>query len=485
VQCREQSVSFRCARAALALLLCASVLIGPLAAPAHAEPVSIPNPCQLPVVGNVCDAVAGAVSRAASATGEFVMRGVTEWVTDAAVWVTGKVGDVVNATTSPDLTASWFQGEYGAMLAVAGALALLMLMLAVIQALMRQDVWMLVRAAFGYLPMAFILAGVAIAAAGLVVAITDDISGTVVSSLGGNQTDNLLQSVGDAYKNALDQSSGIPLFGVFLGAIILAIGAFVLWLEMIIRDAAIYICVFFLPLTFVAMIWPATSRWARRLVELLVAIILAKFVIVSILSLATAAITNTTALDGSGNTFERMIAGTALLVLAAWSPFALLRLIPMMEVAAATVGSQRSSMTAAAGSAGIHSPASYMRQAMDRTSRPSTSPANPTTGGTTYMPTSPSGRGTERTGDMRMTGHSAADASPGGHAQAGSDSRSGGGTIYPTTRRSGATSTGEPPPRSSTATDAPPERRPPPPPSTRRPSPPGDSEPRPPDGGKS
>ena len=33
-----------------------------------------------------------------------------------------------------------------------------------------------------------------------------------------------------------------------------------------------------------------------------------------------------------------MIAGTALLVLAAWSPFALLQLIPMMEVAAATVG---------------------------------------------------------------------------------------------------------------------------------------------------
>ena len=31
------------------------------------------------------------------------MRGVTDWVTDAAVWVTGKVGDLVNATTSPDL----------------------------------------------------------------------------------------------------------------------------------------------------------------------------------------------------------------------------------------------------------------------------------------------------------------------------------------------------------------------------------------------
>ena len=48
-----------------------------------------------------------------------------------------------------------------------------------------------------------------------------------------------------------------------------------------------------------------------------------------------------------------MIAGAALLVLAAWSPFALLRLIPMMEIAAASVVSQRSSMSGAAQSAGI------------------------------------------------------------------------------------------------------------------------------------
>ncbi len=317
---------------------------------------SVPNPCDLPLIGNVCDAVSAAVTKVAAEAGEFVMRGVTAWVTNAAVWVTGKVGELVEKTTSPNLTADWFEGEYGAMVAVAGALALLMLMLAVIQSVIRQDIGLLVRAAFGYLPMAFILAGVAIAGAGLLVAITDDMSSAVVSSLGTEQSDNLLQAVGDAYKNALEEGSGIPLFGVFLGAIILALGAFVLWLEMIIRDAAIYICVFFLPLTFVAMVWPATSRWARRLVELLVAIILAKFVIVAILTLATAAIANTSVVQGDGNTFEQMLAGSALLVLAAWSPFALLRMIPMMEVAAANVGSQRASMSAAAGSPSPRTP---------------------------------------------------------------------------------------------------------------------------------
>jgi hypothetical protein len=335
----------------------------------------VPNPCNLPVVGNVCDAVAGAVTKVAAEAGEFVMRGVTAWVTNAAVWVAGKVGELIENTTSPDLTAGWFQGQYSSMLAVAGTLALLMLMLAVIQSVIRQDIGLLVRCAFGYLPMAFVLAGVAIAATGLLVAITDDMSSAVVQSLGTEQSQNLLQAVGDAYTNALDEDSGIPLFGVFLGAIILAIGAFVLWLEMIIRDAAIYICVFFLPLTFVAMIWPATSRWARRLVELLVAVILAKFLIVAILTLATAALANTGVATGD-DTFEQMLAGSALLVLAAWSPFALLRMLPMMELAAASVVHQRAAVQTAAGSAGVHSPAVYMRQAMDRHSRHLTSATN-------------------------------------------------------------------------------------------------------------
>ena len=428
--------------------------------------IGIPDPCDLPVVGNVCDAVGGAVTKVATEAGEFVMRGVTAWVTNAAVWVAAKVGELIEKTTTPDLTASWFEGQYGAMVAVAGALALLMLMLAVIQSVIRQDIGLLMRAAFGYLPMAFILSGVAIAGTGLLVAITDDMSSAVVSSLGTEQSDNLLQAVGDAYKDALDEGSGIPLFGVFLGAIILAIGAFVLWLEMIIRDAAIYICVFFLPLTFVAMIWPATGRWARRLVELLVAIILAKFVIVAILTLATAAIANTDVVQGDGNTFERMIAGSALLVLAAWSPFALLRMIPMMEVAAASVSGQRSSMSAAAGSAGIHSPAGYMRQAMDRSSRPSTSPAYATTGGTTY----PHARTTEASNDRGTHGSPPpvreAREEPSATPSSSPISGSSGGTVYPTIRPQSAATPGHAESASSpAATEVPPPSRPAPPPS--------------------
>ena len=379
----------RAAHVALAALI-AALSVGLHAVPAEAQvppilPTPIGNPCDLPGAGFVCDAAGDVVGGVASAAGDFVMRGVTVWVTNAAVWVTGKVGELIGATASPDVQAEWFRAQYRSMLAVAGLLALPLLLLAVIQALMRQDPWVLFRSAFGYLPMAFVLAGAAIVGTDLLVSITDDLSAMVNSGLG-ERSSTLLGSVGDAYTTAIEDDSdgAVPLFGIFLGAIILAIGAFVLWLEMIIRDAAIYIAVFFLPLTFVAMIWPATSRYARRLVELLIAVILAKFVIVAIIGLASAAITNAGATADGGQTFERMIAGAALLVLAAWSPFALLRLIPMMEIAAASVLAQRSSVSGATHSAGISTPAAYMRQAMDRHSRASASPAYAGTAGTAY-----------------------------------------------------------------------------------------------------
>lgn len=359
----------------LVVLLASVSLLG--SQPQEAQALSL-NPCNLPGVSTVCGAAGDAAGAVAGAAGDAIMRGVTSWVTNAAVWVTGKVGELIEATTSPDVRAGWFEGQYRSMLAVAGLLAVPMLLLAIIQAVWRQDVWILLRSAFGYLPIAFLLAGVAIVGTQLLIAITDDLSASIVQGVGDDRS-NLLASIGDAYKTAVDDSSNgaIPLFGTFLGALILAVGAFILWLEMIIRSAAIYIALFFLPLTFIAMIWPATARWARRLVEFLVVVILAKLVIFAIIALATAALTNTTlAQSGDGATFETMIAGAALLVLAAWSPFALMRLIPMMETAAAGVTGQRAAMSGAAGSAGIQSPAGYMRQAMDRHSRGSTAPAS-------------------------------------------------------------------------------------------------------------
>ena len=82
------------------------------------------------------------------------------------------------------------------------------------------------------------------------------------------------------------------------------------------------------------------SHWCRRLVETLAALILSKFVIVATLSLAAGAVSSGTAGTGAhGSGFSSVLAGGALLVMATFVPFAILRMIPAVEAGA--VGASR------------------------------------------------------------------------------------------------------------------------------------------------
>jgi hypothetical protein len=88
------------------------------------------------------------------------------------------------------------------------------------------------------------------------------------------------------------------------------------------------------------MIWPAGWRWCRRLIEFLLAIIFAKVFIVAIINLAAAGL----ARGGLGDKFEGVLAGGALLLMAAFTPVALLKLIPLAEAAVVTAGHQRAAL---------------------------------------------------------------------------------------------------------------------------------------------
>ncbi len=116
------------------------------------------------------------------------------------------------------------------------------------------------------------------------------------------------------------------LAGLLAGALI-AFAAFVIWLELLLRQAAIYVAVLFLPLGFMAMVWPATAHWLRRLAQGLVAIVLSKFVIVAVMALAASAIDADVVDEG----FSVVISGGSMLALAALAPYVLLRLIPVFD----------------------------------------------------------------------------------------------------------------------------------------------------------
>jgi hypothetical protein len=328
----------------------------------------VPNPvktgCEIvskvpEVAADPGKAATDVVTAPVKAAGDAVMQGVTAWVADGAGWLISQAGHLIGETTTPRIESPWFLQQYATMGALAAVFALPLLLLAILQGVLRRDGGVIVRAAFVQLPAAFILTAMAIAVVAVLLALTDEMSAQVAGSVGRDAN----AFFADAAKalGTLSAATGngpVPLFAVFLGGLIAAVGAFFVWIELLIRSAAIYVAVLFLPFTFVAMIWPHTARWCRRLLELLFAIVFAKFVIVAIMALAAAGMGQ----SRSDDAFQGVLAGGALMLLAAFSPFVLLRLIPLAEAAAhassrSGVGSQTLGP--------IAGPAAVMRRVVD------------------------------------------------------------------------------------------------------------------------
>ncbi|MGE3138914.1 MAG: hypothetical protein AB7I08_19575, partial [Thermoleophilia bacterium] len=299
----------------LAVLVVVTALA--LLTPARAEAIDVPGPCDVPGVALVCDAAGDAASAAAGAAGDAVLGQLTGWVGDGAAWLLGQVADAIDATTTVDLSAPWFERHYAFMFQAGAILLLPLLLLTVLQALVRQDAGLLIRATFLQLPAAMLLTGLAVTVTQTALAVTDALSAELTRGVA-EDTDTLATTL----TTASAVGGPIPLFASFLLALVMALAALFVWFELILRAGVVYVAVMFLPLFLATMIWPALSGWVRRLVQVIVAAILSKLVIVATLSLGLSAFT-------SGDGPSALLAGAGMFLLAAFSPFVLFALIPV------------------------------------------------------------------------------------------------------------------------------------------------------------
>ena len=292
-------------------------------------------------VGTACQAAAGLSSTVGAAASQLAGLGIGSaldaiagWVSDGAAWLLGEIGSVLSSTTSIDLGASWFTDHYRTMAALAGVVVLPMLLAGVIQAIHRQSASMLVRSALVNVPLAILLTAVAVKLVQLGLAVTDAMSSAVSQGSGvdtGHAFDAVIKVLGAG------QAAGgpsTPTFVVLLGSLAVVVGAFLLWVELLVRAAAVYVAVLFLPLALASLAWPAVAHWSRRLVDTLAALVLGKFVIVAVLSLGVAALAAGTGGSGADGGFTDVLTAAALLALAAASPWALFRLLPFLEAGA-------------------------------------------------------------------------------------------------------------------------------------------------------
>lgn len=301
------------------------------------------------LAGAIGGEVGKAVGKAIEAGTKGVFDQLTQWVGTAAGWLFLKVVALIEDTTSPNLFQRAFIVKYQQILALAAILTVGVVSVAVLEGGRRGDVGQLVTMLVGTLPMAVLGMVVGIAIVQLALNLVDTLSRGVAETAsadierwfeagaewmvkGTTAQTTAAAAGGDPAETAESATAATtPGFVLFVSALLGVIGAFGLWLELLIRDAAIYVCALFLPLGLAAGIWPRWSGVLRKTFEILIVLVVSKFFIVMVVSLAASFL-------GKPDGVESVLAGSAMMIVALLMPLMLMKVIPFMEGALLTSG---------------------------------------------------------------------------------------------------------------------------------------------------
>ncbi len=336
----------------LAAILTLQTMVGAVLADLPNPLDHIPNP--LDAVGAVGDAVSGAAGDVAAAaaqkTFEFFMSRFAEMLADAAKKVTDELLHFLDASSSVNLDSGFFAGpRVHDMMAVIGATAgvmlLLFLLLAIIQGLMANDVGGMLRAAAVEVPVSVIGMAALLTVTGVLLGITDALSGAVLATA----PESMARFFEGFTKGPQIMALG---FVGFLGVFIFILAAILVWIELLVRAALIYLLLAMAPLALAARVWPQLRGAWHRLAHLGIALILSKFVVALAFGLGAAALGGGGPKPGdlgnqAGLSLQGVVVGVTLMSMAAFAPFLVLKIIPIFEAALIAQGISRGPLRAA------------------------------------------------------------------------------------------------------------------------------------------
>jgi len=310
-------------------------------------------PVELPVIGGltggVCEAagealgaIGGLAGEAAGALGNGALDLLANWMIGAATQITTFVAREMQQTTTPQLQAAWFQAQFAPMADLGAAIGLLVTLIAFASAAIRRNPQALAATLAGIFR-AGLGTGLVLALTVLALEIADQISSAVITS----SPHAFWATVAHAWG-----TSGFGGFGssalAMMIALVEVLAAIFVWLELIVRDAAIYLAVLFFPVALAAAIWPALSTWPGRLGRLLLLLVILKPVALIVLSFAgNAAAAGLSFGGGVSHSVGTILAATVIFALAAFAPWALMYLLAADAESAYLTANVRSAATGA------------------------------------------------------------------------------------------------------------------------------------------
>jgi hypothetical protein len=302
--------------------------------------VGIPNPLTV-----VTDIAGDAARQAAAPIVHGIANSLLGWLTDACREVGRGLVSALSGPASPQFDRGWWTSPHGRELmttvtALAAMLAVVFVLLALLQGLIAGDSVGMLRTALGHVPISALGVGVVVAFTEILLRVTDEATALVMHGTPEN-LGRFVDGFGFDASVATGGGAAVVLMVVFL------LGALLVWAELLVRSALIYLLVAFAPLVLAARIWPAARGMFRRLCELGLALIVSKLAVGLALALGAAALAGGDGASGPGATnggmsLAGLLGGATLMGLAAFTPFVVLRLVPILETAVVAHGISRS-----------------------------------------------------------------------------------------------------------------------------------------------
>jgi hypothetical protein len=270
----------------------------------------------------VPEALGGLAGEAVSAAGNSVMNALAEWMIGAATQVTAFVSKEMQETTTPQLESSWYEAQFQPMADLGAALALLVAMIALASAAIRRSPEALAATLAGIVR-AGIGTGLVIPLTVIGLGIADQVSSAVITS----SPHTFWATVAHAWGTHGWGGFGSSALATLI-ALIEVFAAVFVWLELIVRNAAIYVAVLFFAAALAAAIWPVLASWPGRLGRMLFLFVILKPVALIVLSLAgNAAAAGLSFGSGVSGSVGTILAAIVIFALAAFAPWALMYLL--------------------------------------------------------------------------------------------------------------------------------------------------------------
>ena len=268
-------------------------------------------------------AVGGAVQGAASSAADSAISSVAGAFAEAGGFFLGKLAEMLGATTQIDLGADWFTQRYALMFGISALLTFVLLLLSVVKAVVRGEGLEAVKTGTVYYLAAVVASAFAPALVYLLVQLSDAVTAALTFGAA-EQTQDFLTNTGEALiaLHIVNPAGGAAT--VLIAALVTILCSVVLWIELLLRTAIIYVATLFAAPTFSGLVDRALWKHSRRWVYFTVSVIFAKPVVVAVLGLAAAGAGNAGTADG----FSSIFVALALMIVSIFCVGLLFRLIP-------------------------------------------------------------------------------------------------------------------------------------------------------------